>query len=341
MDIAVLGIDLGKNSCSLVGLDGSGKVILRRRMQRKTIVALAAKLSPCIVAMEACCGAHHLGRVLAAQGHTIRLMSPEYVRPYVKAQKNDDRDAEAIAEAATRPTMRFVTLKSEDQLDMQTLHRARDRAVCERTSLMNQLRAVLLERGVIVPQGRAKLRLRVTELLQQGAGELSSRIQLLIEDMLTRWMALDERIAAFDAEFAAEAKRDEAARRLTSIPGIGALNATALVAAVGNAETFARGRNLAAWLGLVPRQATTGGKPRLLGITKRGSKYLRKMLIQGARAALPTLSRSNTRLGRWLRNLLARAHSNTIVVALAAKMARIVWALLRYGTTFEPRAIAI
>jgi transposase len=268
-------------------------------------------------------------------------MSPEYVRPYVKAQKNDDRDAEAISEAATRPTMRFVTLKREEQLDMQTLHRVRDRAVGERTSLMNQLRAVLLERGVIVPQGRAKLRLRVTELLRRGARELSSRIRLLIEDMLTRWLALEERIAAFDAEFAAEAKRDEAARRLTSIPGIGALNATALVAAAGDAETFARGRNLAAWLGLVPRQATTGGKPRLLGITKRGSKYLRKMLIQGARAALPTLSRSNTRLGRWLRSLLARAPSNTVVVALAAKMARIVWALVRDGTTFEPGEIAI
>src|SRR5579862_4295195 len=300
MDIAVLGIDLGKNSCSLVGLDGSGRVALRRRMQRKTIVAFAAKLSPCIVAMEACCGAHHLGRALAAQGHSVRLMSPEYVRPYVKAQKNDDRDAEAIAEAATRPTMRFVTLKSEEQLDMQTLHRARDRAVGERTSLMNQLRAVLLERGVTVPQGRAKLRTRVTELLQQGSSELSARIRLLIEDMLTRWLVLDERIAAFDAEFVAEAKRDEAARRLTSIPGIGTLNATALVAAVGDAEAFARGRDLAAWLGLVPRQATTGGKPRLLGITKRGSKYLRKMLIQGARAALPSLIRTNTRLGQWL-----------------------------------------
>ncbi len=341
MDIAVLGIDLGKNNCSVVGLDGSGKVIVRRRMQRKTIVALASKLSPCIIAMEACCGAHHLGRVLSAQGHTLRLMSPEYVRPYVKAQKNDDRDAEAIAEAATRPTMRFVTLKGEEQLDMQTLHRARDQAVRERTSLMNQLRSVLLERGVIVPQGRAKLRVRVTELLRQGTEELSPRIRLLIEDMLMRWRALDERIVVFDAEFAAEAKQNEAARRLTSIPGIGALNATALVAAVGDAQTFARGRDLAAWLGLVPRQVTTGGKPRLLGITKRGSKYLRKMLIQGARAALPTLSRSSTRLGQWLRGLLARAHSNTVVVALAAKMARIVWALLRYGTTFEPRAIAI
>jgi transposase len=328
MDVAVLGIDLGKNSCSVVGLDGSGKVVLRRRVQRKTIVGLAAKLSPCIIAMEACCGAHHLGRVLSADGHTVRLMSPEYVRPYVKAQKNDDRDAEAIAEAATRPTMRFVALKNEEQLDMQT-------------SLMNQLRAILLERGIIVPQGRAKLRLRLAELMRQGIEQLSSRIRRLIEDMLARWQTLDERIAAFDAEFSAEAKQNEAARRLTSIPGIGALNATALVAAVGDAQTFARARNLAAWLGLVPRQATTGGKPRLLGITKRGSKYLRKMLIQGARAALPSLSRSNTRLGGWLRGLLARAHSNTVVVALAAKMARIVWALLRYGTTFEPQAIAI
>src|SRR6478736_1410541 len=156
MDIAVLGIDLGKNSCSMVGLDGSGKVILRRRMQRKTIVAVAAKLSPCIIAMEACCGAHHLGRVLSAQGHTVRLMSPEYVRPYVKAQKNDDRDAEAIAEAATRPTMRFVELKSQEQLDIQSLHRVRSRLVGTRTMLINQMRALLLERGITVAQGRHK-----------------------------------------------------------------------------------------------------------------------------------------------------------------------------------------
>lgn len=337
MDIAVLGIDLGKNSCSVVGFDTSGQVILRRRMQRTTIVNMAAKLSPCIIAMEACCGAHHLARLLTAQGHTLRLMSPEYVRPYVKAQKNDDRDAEAIAEAATRPTMRFVTLKTETQLDMQTLHRARDRLVGERTSLMNQLRSILLERGTLVPKGCAKLRLRIAEL---PCGELSPRIRLLVEDMLARWQALDGRIASYDAEFKAAAKNNEAVRRLMSIPGIGPLNATALVAAVGDARTFARGRDLAAWLGLVPRQATTGGKPRLLGITKRGSKYLRKMLIQGARAALPSLSRASTGLGQWLRGLLARAHSNTVVVALAAKLARIVWALLRNGRTFEQREMA-
>src|ERR687897_695098 len=173
-DVRILGVDLGKNSCSIVGLDGLGRVLLRRRTRQEGVIALAAKLPGCVVAMEACCGAHHLGRILVEQGHEVRLMSPEYVRPYVKAQKNDDRDAEAIAEAATRPTMRFVVLKSEAQLDMQTLHRARDRAVGERTSLMNQLRAVLLERGVIVPQGRAKLKLRVTELLRHRAGELSS-----------------------------------------------------------------------------------------------------------------------------------------------------------------------
>ena len=270
-----------------------------------------------------------MGRALAAQGHTVRLMSPEYVRPYVKAQKNDDRDAEAIAEAATRPTMRFVELKSEEQLDMQTLHRVRDQLVGERTSLMNQIRSLLLERGYIIPQGRARLATRLAELQDGETPSLTPRINDLILDMRGRWAALDQRIAKFDKE------GDELARRLLTIPGIGSLNATALVAAVGDARTFSRGRDLAAWLGLVPRQATTGGKPKLLGISKRGSKYLRKMLIQGARAALPTLSKGGTRLGAWLRGLLMRAHGNIVVVALAAKIARIVWALLRSGQTFD------
>lgn len=267
-------------------------------------------------------------------------MSPEYVRPYVKAQKNDDRDAEAIAEAATRPTMRFVELKSEEQLDMQTLHRVRDRLIGERTSLMNQIRSLLLERGHIVPQGRSKLAVRLEELLAAEEPVLRPRIRLLIADMRERWRALDERIASLDAEFAEQARSDDRARRLLTIPGIGALNATALVAAVGDASTFGRGRDLAAWLGLVPRQATTGGKPRLLGITKRGSRYLRKVLIQGARAAMPTLRKSDTQLGAWLRRLLARSHPNIAVVALAAKMARIVWALLRHERIYQPIAAA-
>lgn len=335
MSIVILGIDLGKNSCSVVGLDESGTVVIRRRMRRDGVISFAAKLSPCIMAMEACCGAHHMGRSLAALGHQVRLMSPEYVRPYVKAQKNDDRDAEAIAEAATRPTMRFVELKSEEQLDVQTLHRVRDRLVGERTSLTNQIRSLLLERGFIVAQGHARLRLLLGELLESGSDTLSQRMAFLLEDMRSRWQELDRRIAAFDAEFATMARTDDRARRLTGIPGIGALNATALVAAVGSAATFDKGRDLAAWLGLVPRQATTGGRPKLLGITKRGSRYLRKMLIQGARSAMPSLAKSNTAVGSWLRALLARTHPNVAVVALAAKMARTVWALLHHGRTYQ------
>jgi transposase len=334
MKVAVLGIDLGKNSCSVVGLDDTGKVIMRRRMHRDSVIKIASGLAPCVVAMEACCGAHHLGRILRERGHQVRLMSPEYVRPYVKAQKNDDRDAEAIAEAATRPTMRFIELKSAEQLDMQSLHRVRDRLVSERTALLNQLRAILLERGIVIPQGRRKLEDHLRTLLEGQEAILSPRVWSLLNDMQAEWRALDSRIEALTDEFAAQAKTDEAARRLATIPGIGVLNATALVAAVGNAATFARGRDLAAWLGLVPRQMTTGGKPRLMGITKRGNKYLRKLLVHGARAALPSLSASATPLGKWLTGLLERAQKNTVVVALANKLARIVWAVLRRGETY-------
>lgn len=341
MQIAVLGIDLGKNSCSVVGLDRAGRVVLRRRLHRDSVAKLAAEMSPCVMAMEACCGAHHLGRVLREQGHQVRLMSPEYVRPYAKAQKNDERDAEAIAEAATRPTMRFVELKSEAQLDMQTLHRARDRLVGERTALINQLRAVLLERGVTAPQGRRKLERFLTTLMGEGQVPLSPRTRLLVEDLRAEWRELDRRISALDEEFALQARTDETARRLTSIPGIGPLNATALTAAIGDAQTFGRGRDLAAWLGLVPKQMTTGGKPKLLGISKRGNGYLRKMLVHGARAALPTLSKADTPLGGWLRGLLARAHVNTVVVALAAKLARTAWAVIRRGQMFETKAAAM
>ena len=340
MEITVVGIDLGKNSCSLVGMDDHGAVVLRRRVRRDAVAAFTAKLPACVVAMEACCGAHHLGNLIAKQGHEVRLMSPEYVRPYVKAQKNDDRDAEAIAEAATRPTMRFVALKSEAQLDVQTLHRARDRLVGERTALTNQLRGILLERGVIIRQGFAPLRTRLEELLSDADSGVSPRLRVLVEDMWVQWRGLDERIAAFDREFVALARSDDSARRLATIPGIGPMNATALVAAVGDARTFAKGRDLAAWLGLVPRQVTTGGKPRLLGITKRGSKYLRKLLIQGARSAMPIRAACQTALGAWVRGLLSRLHGNVVVVALANKLARIAWALLRHEQTFKPGALS-
>jgi transposase len=340
MDIVVVGIDLGKNVCSVVGLGAAGQVLLRRRMKRESVVAFTQRWPSSVVAMEACCGAHHLGRQLAAQGHTVRLMSPEYVRPYAKAQKNDDRDAEAIAEAATRPTMRFVEIKSEAQLDMQTLHRARERLVAERTALINQVRSVLLERGIAVAQGRRKLETQLPGILADEALGLSTRIRELIADLREEWQTLNERITAFDAEFVSRARTDEAARRLATIPGIGSINATALVAAVGDGRAFKRGRDMAAWLGLVPRQRTTGGKPRLLGISKRGNRYLRKNLIHGARAVLPHLAQRDTPLGRWVQGLLARAHKNIVVVALANKLARIAWAVLAHGGPFDARHMA-
>ena len=233
-----------------------------------------------------------------------------------------------------------VELKSEAQLDLQSLHRARDRLVGERTALINQLRAFLLERGIVVPEGRRRLELRLEELLAAEQASLGPRIRLLIEDMRAQWRELDRRILAFDDEFAAQARADEAARLPMTIPGIGPLNATALAAAIGRAETFGRGRDLAAWLGLGPKQATTGGEPKPLGIGKRGDGYLRKMLVHGARAALRMLSGTDTALGRWLRGLLQRAHKNTVVVALAARLARVACAVLRSGRGFEVGAAA-
>src|SRR6516165_93991 len=280
--IAAIGIDIGKNSFHVVGLDGRGAVALRQKWSRGQLEARLANMPACLIGMEACVGAHHLSRRLRLLGHDARLMPAKYVRPYVKAQKNDERDAEAIAEAATRPTMRFVELKAEEQLDMQTLHRVRDRLVGERTALLNQLRAVLLERGIAIPQGRRKLEQHLDAMLGGPEwADVAPRMRRLLRDMRTEWQALDRRIEAFDEEFAVKVRTDPVACRLATIPGIGVLNATALVAAIGKGENFARGRDLAAWLGLVPRQATTGGKPRLLGISKRGNKYLRKLLIHG------------------------------------------------------------
>ena len=334
--IAVLGIDLGKNSCSLAGMDAAGAVIMRKRMTRDAIVTFAGTLPACVIAMEACCGAHFLGRTLALHGHTIRLMSPEYVQPYVKAQKTDDRDAEAIAEAATRPTMRFVSLKSDAQLDLQILHRVRERLVNARTALINQLRAVLLERGIILPRGRVNLMRRLEELMM-GDPAVSVRTRTLLSDLRDEWAELDRRVNAYDDELAALTREDVQARRLATIPGIGIINATALLAAIGDGSAFAKGRDLAAWLGLTPRQHSTGGKTKLLGISKRGNGYLRKQLIHGARAAMPHLAAKPNQLGAWLQNMLKRAHPNVVVVALAAKLARIAWAVLRHEEDFNRR----
>lgn len=338
-NISVLGIDLGKNICSLVGLDNKGCVVFTKRMRPATIPTFASRLPNCVIAMEACCGAHYMGRRLAEQGHQVRLMSPEYVRPYVKAQKNDERDAEAIAEAATRPTMRFVEMKSPEQLDLQTLHRARSRLVSMRTMLINQMRAIAIERGLAFPHGRRKLELAIDAYFAGQPHDVSDRIAALLKDMREQWRDLDQRITKFDKEFRDYCQADQASKRLTTVPGIGPMIATALVAAVGDAQTFRRARDMGAWLGMVPRQRTTGGKPRLLGISKRGNTYLRTLFIHGARAALPTLSKSETSLGLWLRNMLSRSHRNVVVVALANKLVRIAWATLRHGSVFAPAKV--
>ncbi len=288
MNTAILGIDLGKNLCSVVGVDDTGAVVLRRRMRHQTIVQYASGLTRCVMAMEACCGAHHLGRILQVQGHEIRLMSAEYVRPYVKAQKNDHQDAEAIAEGASRPTMRFVELKSQAQLDLQSLHRVRARLVNARKTLINQLRAILLERGHVIAKGPQRL----DQALAGDDLDFTARMRALVSEMRNEWRELDQRIEALNAEFKDHVRAHEAARRLIAIPGIGVLNAAVLMAAIGDGNAFGRGRDLAAWLGLVPRQVSTGGKAKLLGITKRGNKYLRMLFIHGARAALPSLPRT-------------------------------------------------
>jgi transposase len=335
MKIATLGLDLGKVWIFLVGLDCDGRIVLQRRIRRARLLTVTVNLPRCLIGMEASCGAHFLGRALAAQGHDARLMPPQYVKPYVKTNKNDYRDAEANAEAVLRPTMRFVPLKSEEQLDLQTLHRWRQRLIARRTSLINQMRAFLLERGITVAQGPKILQRRLPEILADDDNGLSPRLRRLVEDMATEHRELDKRIAEIDAEFETISRKDDACQRLREVPGIGPLISTAMVAAVGNGAAFTKGRDLAAWLGLTPREHTTGGRQRLLGISKRGNAYLRTQLIHGARGALASLAKRQDALGEWLARLLSRVHRNVAVVALANKLARIAWAVLSGPRRFE------
>lgn len=268
MDIAVLGIDLDKTVCSLAGVDGTGAVLLRRRVQRFQLLEFLAQLPPCIVAMEACGGAYHVGRFCLQFGHEPRLMSPLYVWPYVKVHKNDDRDAEGIAEAATRPTMSFVPIKTEEQLDLQALHRVCERLVQDRTRLINQAGGFLMGRGVRPAQGRHVFQKFLTRLVEDHSGDLTPRMMAMLADMAVELSAINEKVTALDSEIKSVAGADQDMRRLMEIPGAGPTIATALVAAVGNGKAFSKGRDLAAWLGLVPRQVTTGGKAKLIGISK-------------------------------------------------------------------------
>jgi transposase len=340
MEIAVLGIDLGKTVCSVAGVDGTGAVVMRKRVQRFRLLEFLARLAPCVVAMEACGGAHHVGRFCLQFGHEPRLMSPLYVRPYVKVHKNDDRDAEGIAEAATRPTMSFVPIKTEEQLDLQALHRARERLVQDRTRLINQARGFLMERGIRPAQGRHVFQKFLTRLAEDHKDDLTPRMMALLADMAAELGTINEKVAALDSEIKSVAGADQDMRRLMEIPGVGPTIATALVAAVGNGKSFGKGRDLAAWLGLVPRQVTTGGKAKLIGISKHGNTYLRKLFIHGARTVLHLVKDRSTPLASWVDGLKTRMHVNVAAVAMANKLARIAWAVLTTGERYRPAAIA-
>jgi transposase len=337
MQITTIGIDLGKTTCDVVAMDGRGKVVTKRRLSRPKLVTWLANLPPARIGMEASCGAHHLARRLAELGHEVRLMPAQYVRPFVKTNKHDQADAEAICEAVQRPQMRFVPIKNELQLDLQALHRARDRLVTQRTGLINQIRACLLERGIALRQGRLALTKALPEVLEAD-GELSPMLRTLLGRLRAQWQALDEEIAALDQQILIIARMHPGARLLMTVPGIGALIATALVAAIDAGQAFGRARDLACWLGLVPGQHSTGGKPRLLGISKRGNGYLRRLLVHAARSLKRSAKTRDDRLGAWVRGLEARAHPNVATVALAAKLARWSWAVLTKNQVFRPAA---
>jgi transposase len=336
--ISVIGIDLGKNAFQVHGVDEQGQQQVQRQFTRSALKRWLAKLQPCRIGMETCSGAHHLGRWLTGLGHEVHLMSPQFVRAYVKSNKNDARDAEAICEAVSRPTMRFVPIKTVEQQELQIQHRVRQRVVAERTALANQVRGFLLEFGIAIPIGIRVLRRRLPEVLEDAGNELTTRGRALIEELRQELVALDERVALLDERFQQVAQADERCVRLQTIPGVGPLTATALVASIGDIHSFDTARCLSAWLGLVPRQHSTGGKSRLLGISKRGDRYLRTLLIHGARAALRGAAKRDDRNSRWVLDVEQRRGRNVAVVALANKMARMVWALWSRDEVYVPLA---
>ena len=335
MQIRSVGIDLGKTTFHLVALDDNGKVLLKRKFTQKQLITFTANLQTSLIGMEACGGAHFLGRMLRAQGHDVKLIPAQFVKPFVKSNKNDFLDAEAIAEAVDRQNMRFVPIKTDDQLDLQALHRVRDRLIARRTSVINQLRAFLLERGLVFAKSPAKLRERMPEILENAEEDITPRMRNLLALLWNEWTDLESQLEEMNDEVERIASSDAACMRLRQIPGIGPLVATAIVAAIGNGAAFHKGREFAAWLGIVPRQYSTGGKARLYGISKRGNNYLRKILIHGARAVVLRSKRERIAMGAWMTALEARAPRNVLIVATANKLARIAWAVLSTGQDYR------
>ena len=336
MNIKRIGIDLAKQVFQLHGVDHQGKPVLRKQLRRNQMLSYFAKLSPCLIGIEACSSSHYWARELQKLGHTVKLVAPQFVKPYVKGNKNDANDAEAICEAVARPNTRFVAIKTIEQQDIQAVHRIRSGLVQQRTAKVNQIRGLLAEYGIVVERRVEKLRKALPLLLEDAENGLSFDFRALLQSLQQDLIALDDRASEMDKKIQQLANSNSTAKRLQQIPGIGPITSTALVCAIGDGKQFKRGRDLAAWLGLTPRQHSSGGKDRLLGISKRGDTYIRTLLIHGARAVLKVADKKDDPRSRWIQSLCSRRNKNIAAVALANKNARIVWALLTQETDFLP-----
>ena len=334
-NVKVLGIDLAKQSFQLHGVDEAGQIVLRKKLNRGQLSVFVAQMEPCLIGLEACGGAHHWVRVFKSHGHVVRMIAPQFVKPYVKSNKNDAVDAEAICEAVQRPSMRFVPEKCIEQQDMQSLHRIRSQIVARRTAQANQVRGLLLEYGVTIPKGISYIRRQIPLILEDADNGLSDLFRGLLNDLYLEFVHLDERVDALEETLKALCAQSEDCQRLLTIPGVGLLSATALVAAIGDIHAFKNGRELAAWLGLVPRQHSTGGKATLMGISKRGDTYLRTLLIHGGRTVVRVAEKHQDRKNQWVCEVEQRRGKNIAAVAVANKNARIVWALLSKQTTYR------
>ena len=337
-----VGIDIGKEVFHIVGFDPEGRIALRRKIKRLALTREFEKLPPCIVGMEACLSAHFVSRTLRALGHEPRIIPAKYTRPFVKGQKNDYNDAEAIAEAALRPNLKCVQEKTQEQLDLQALHRVRSRLISRRTATINQIRAFLIEQGIAVRRGAGALRNSLFAILRNREDEISPRMHDIIVGLYEDWLWLDERIESTTNEIELIAKHEGNCQRLMSVPGVGPMISTAMVAAIGTGEAFDRGRDFGAWLGLVPRQYSTGGKPILGRISKRGDRYLRTLFVQGAHVILMRPHNwQHFSFGPWLEDASQRMHKNKLAAALANKLARIAWSVLRHGKAFDTNRIEV
>ena len=342
MKVIRVGVDLAKNVFQVHGVDGEEQPVWQRSLRRGSWVReLVKRVAPgAVIGMEACAGAHHWARVLQAHGYRVRLMAPQFVKPYVKSNKTDRNDAAGICEAMSRPSMRFVEVKSVEQQDIQAAHRVRSELVGQRTSKANQIRGLVGEYGLVAPRQLGSLRGVMPEWLEDAENGLTERFRRLLAGLAQDLHRLDERIGELDTEIEAIAASDPVAQRLLELRGVGPVTATALVVALGTGEAFRRGRDFAVSVGLTPKQRSSGGKERLLGISKRGDAYLRQLLVHGARAVVRTAPNKTDPLSRWLQKLLARRHKNVVVVALANKTARMAWALLRHDVGYEARLAA-